>query len=381
MLAMRTFLNERPRWQYIVSAILSLVLTVYIDIHTDPELVLSPFYLVPVVIVAWGTGRRYGLVMAVASSLAWLLTILHEVGVRHHKILLIVDAVLRFLVYAGAAILLSAWRDAGRRLKATVEQRTAALQAEVVERKLAQDALQSLALELAEAEEAQRRQFAHDIHDAVGQNLSLLKLNLEALRRDNTTDSPTESTVSQSRLDNGIQAVDDLIQQTRTLTFELYPAPLDDLGLAPALQWQAEDFHRRVGARVSVLEHGLRMNLPMVMAHYLFRAIKELIGNAIKHGGADEVIVSLHWQVVGMRIVVDDDGCGFDTRFSPPVGQRRGLGLRGIRERLTALRGTMQIESQLREGTRVILELPVLPQNADIESLEVVKQKVSDRVV
>src|SRR5258706_157364 len=82
------------------------------------------------------------------------------------------------------------------------------------------------------------------------------------------------------RLDGEIRTVDGLIQQARTLIFDLYPAMLDDLGLAPTLEWYGEEFHRRTGIEVSVSQQGASSALPTAMAHYLFRAIKELMGNA-----------------------------------------------------------------------------------------------------
>ena len=76
-------------------------------------------------------------------------------------------------------------------------------------------------------------------------------------------------------------------------------------------------------------------------------------------GRAGEIIVSVRWLSSGIRIIVDDDGCGFDVQARFPIGGRRGLGLPGIRERITAMRGSLQIESKLQEGTRVILEVPL----------------------
>jgi signal transduction histidine kinase len=363
MRAMKTFLAERPPLQYFIAGLIALAIVFYIDVITPSDLFLSQFYMLTVVLVAWGGGKGWGSVMSVITTAAWMYAVVRQYQLDGRPVkpgYLTVDAILRCLFYVFASIILTAWRDASRKLQQIVDQRTAALQTEIRERQSAQTALHALTAELADAEDAQRRQLAHDIHDAVGQNLSLLKLNLEALRRDLAGAAvEPDSAALHRRLDDEVSAVDGLIEQTRTLTFEIYPAPLDDLGLAPALEWQAEEFHRRSGVDVIVAEHGPRIGLPTPVAHYLFRAIKELIGNAVKHGAAGHVIVSLRWCPTGVRAVVDDDGHGFNSQLPPPAGKRRGLGLPSIRERITALRGSMQIESKSGEGTRIILEVPL----------------------
>ena len=355
--SIKTFLADRPAWQYFVAGLVTLGIVVYIDVTTDPDLFLSPFYMLTVVMVAWGAGRRWGVLISIITTVCWYFALQHQNGPRHKVGYLIIDVILRAAFYIFATHVIAGWRDARRRLQEKVDERTAALQSEIRERELAQTALHALTAELAAAEDAQRRQLAHDIHDAVGQNLSLLKLNLEGLRRDTFA---ADSAQVQRRLDDEIRTVDGLIQQTRTLTFEVYPAPLDDLGLVAALEWQAEEFQRRSNVNVIISEHGQRLALPMPVAHYLFRAIKELINNALKHGSAKNVIVSLHWLATGVRAVVDDDGCGFAAEANAVAGERRGLGLPGIRERLTAFRGSMQIESQAKAGSRIILEVPLL---------------------
>jgi two-component system sensor histidine kinase DegS len=153
--------------------------------------------------------------------------------------------------------------------------------------------------------------------------------------------------------------VNELIQRSRTLTFELHPAMLDDLGLAPTLRRYAQEFSRHARIEVTVSEVGPPRKLPTAVASYLFRAIKELLHNAAKHGRANEIVASLHWEPQLLRAVIDDDGAGFDPGSVLAPGGARGLGLAGIRERLIALGGSLRLESGAGQGTRAVLELPL----------------------
>jgi signal transduction histidine kinase len=342
---------ELPRWKVGLLGLSVLAMVSLLDYVTGTTFSISPLYLLPAAVAAWWGGFQMGVGMSALSTVAWALA---ELQGGHSPALAIYgESVLRCGFYCAFAWALAALREAGRTLQATVDARTAALQ--------------NLAAELSAAEDAQRRQVAYDIHDAISQNLSLLKLRLEGLRESEEKGGGNGTARGEEGfrdwLDHEIRLVDDLIRQTRTLSFELYPAVLDDLGLTPALQGYADQMRERVGAEVMVMEQGEgQPRLETSLAHFVFRAIKELVGNALRHGKAGQVIVSLHWREGGLRVVVDDDGGGFRAAEAaagdPPPSARRGLGLAGIRQRIGALGGTALIESRPGEGTRAILEIP-----------------------
>jgi two-component system sensor histidine kinase DegS len=100
------------------------------------------------------------------------------------------------------------------------------------------------------------------------------------------------------------------------------------------------------------------------MVNYLFRSAKELVNNAAKHGGAREIVVSLHWMPSTLRVVVDDDGAGFNPMQTFTPDKSKGLGLAAIRERLKSLGGSVRIESSIGKGTRVVLEAPFAAREA-----------------
>jgi signal transduction histidine kinase len=220
------------------------------------------------------------------------------------------------------------------------------------ERQRAEQQQRQLAAQLSEVEDAERRRLAHDLHDSIGQTLSVIKLGLETGTR-----AIEEGAPARQVLTGPLELLGGLIQQIRGMTFDLHPAMLDDLGLVPTLRRYAEQFTERTGLTVTVSESGPRGVLPVAVRNYLFRAIKELLNNAAKHAAAREVVVGVHWLAGGVRVVVDDDGRGFDVEAALAPEQRRGLGLVGIRERMAALGGRLLLESQPGEGTRGMLEL------------------------
>jgi signal transduction histidine kinase len=123
------------------------------------------------------------------------------------------------------------------------------------------------------------------------------------------------------------------------------------------LHWYGEQFESQAGTQITVSEYGERKTIPASLAIHLFRAIKELLNNAAKHGGAKEVVIGVHWRDDGLRIVFDDDGSGFDATHALAPQTRRGLGLAGMQERLLACNGRLTVESEPGHGTRIILEI------------------------
>jgi PAS domain S-box-containing protein len=214
--------------------------------------------------------------------------------------------------------------------------------------------LRALASELSSTEDRERRKLALLIHDSVGQMLSVMKLKLTALCRQ------AERGPLANDLTELLQLIDPLIQQTRSLTFDLYPAMLDDLGLVPTLHWYRTQFADQTGIKVEITEFGQARVLATPVITYVFRAVKELLHNVAKHAHAREVVLSVYWQPQRMRVVVVDDGCGMNmdqaTNGTPPS---RGLGLVGIRERIASLGGEFVLESWPGRGTQVILEVPL----------------------
>jgi signal transduction histidine kinase len=139
----------------------------------------------------------------------------------------------------------------------------------------------------------------------------------------------------------------------------LRPSMLDDIGLGPALQWQAREFSRRSGISAVVQLDGALGGLPDDHRTCIYRVVQEALTNCVRHAGAKGIRVSVHGGSDLVNVTIQDDGIGFDPEH--PVAE--GLGLVGIRERVRQLGGTVAITSQAQKGTIVTVELP-LPRGA-----------------
>jgi signal transduction histidine kinase len=167
-----------------------------------------------------------------------------------------------------------------------------------------------------------------------------------------------------SLLTSCIQLTDSVISQTRSLIFDLYPTMLDDLGLVATLRWYAEKVPA-AGCRMDIFEVGERRPLGSSLRGYLYRAVKELMNNAVKHARASEVTVIVRWLGERVRISVADNGCGFPLEEAPAPWREQGLGLTDMRERVALLGGEVHIESKPGEGAQVILEIPLAETGAE----------------
>jgi signal transduction histidine kinase len=309
----------------------------------------------PVGLFTWFLGKRTGYVVAVAASLLCFAIDLTGTYTLRSP-LLYWNAAVRCGMMLVIAALVDACRQLTGKIEALVEARTASLQAEVAARQQAEDALRDLAARVSAAEEAERRRLAQDMHDAVGQDLTALRLTLEA-----TTEKMQGNAAGLAGLRESCMIVDRVIEQTRGLTLDLYPAMLDDFGLVPALRSHAAQFTARTGIQVSVMEADVPPTLPTPLANFLYRAVKELINNAAKHGPARQIVVGLRGRDGVLRVIVDDDGRGIPPESLTLPRQNRpqpGLGLAWIRERLHAMGGKLLLESVPGSGARVILDVP-----------------------
>ncbi|TMB54054.1 MAG: hypothetical protein E6J56_11985 [Deltaproteobacteria bacterium] len=199
--------------------------------------------------------------------------------------------------------------------------------------------------------EEEARRIAHTLHDEAAQLLASVHIALDALARD------LPQSV-RSRLEEVRGLLDRMEGELRTLSHELRPTMLDDLGLVPALQFLAEGVAKRTGLSVEVKgsTHG---RLPPAVETALYRVVQEALTNAVRHAHPVHVKVQLQREARAVRCSVSDDGVGFDAATALAHRGGPGLGLVGIRERLDALRGSLQITSSPGRGTRVHVAVPL----------------------
>jgi signal transduction histidine kinase len=217
--------------------------------------------------------------------------------------------------------------------------------------------LKQLSARLVEAQENERRSISRELHDEIGQSLTgvLVEMaNLSTLIRSAERDAiAAKAGEIKHLLENSISVV-------RNMALLLRPSMLDDLGLAPALQWQAREVSKRSGIPVKLTAEDVSEDLPEEHKTCLYRVVQEALHNAVQHSGARNVHVTVRQHKGRLLLSIQDDGKGFDPRT------HKGMGLLGIGERVSHLGGTFAVESEPGAGTtlRVNLPIPTAPQTA-----------------
>lgn len=211
---------------------------------------------------------------------------------------------------------------------------------DVTDLRQAQRAVQSV-------ESRERRSLGVELHDSIGQLVPLARIKLAALRED----------LADSSVSGKLAELDDLLaraeDEVRTLTFQLSPAVLKDLGLAAAAEKLAESLGSGIGLDVTIRNDGLPKPLDADCADAVFRGLREILMNVVRHARTDKAQVSLCREGERVVVEVEDSGVGFDpTRWS------EGFGLRTYRDRLESVGGSLEIDSRPGEGTRVALAVP-----------------------
>ena len=215
--------------------------------------------------------------------------------------------------------------------------------------------LQALSHRLVELQESERRQLARELHDRVGQNLTALSISLDILK---TQHGAGEASAVRSRLDDASALLDSTAGVIENVMAELRPPMLDDYGLAPALEWYANQFCLRSGIQVGVKTEGDAQRAASTIEIALFRIVQEALNNVAKHAGATSVTIVLRRSQGHLALCVADNGAGYDPSVSASMRRRQGLGMVTMRERAEALGGTFDIDAAPGRGTTVQIRVP-----------------------
>jgi two-component system sensor histidine kinase UhpB len=212
--------------------------------------------------------------------------------------------------------------------------------------RLAAQDLHGLTRRLVQAEEAERRRLAGELHDRVGQALSALNINLDIVLGQIDGAAPVRQ-----RLEDSARLVERTLESIENVMADLRPPLLDEYGLAAALGWHAEEFSRRTGILASVEDAApaetRKLRLEVALA--LFRIAQEALHNVAKHAGAKTVHIQTGVEQGEAVLAVRDDGQGFDASKA-----RRGRwGMTTMRERAEAVGGQLKVESAPEQGTCV----------------------------
>lgn len=231
----------------------------------------------------------------------------------------------------------------------------------VAERTAERDALRR---QLVEAEEAERRRLSRELHDELGQQLTGMSLGLEEARR--LTSMPDVARGDVESLGRRLEQLQALTREmtmaARYVALELRPPELDDMGFENALDTFVSGWSARFGVTAEVLVMGEGGEpMPADVASSLYRIAQEALNNVAKHAGAKQVSVIVEKGAGQVRLIVEDDGCGFDIEATVSRARReRRLGIAGMQERAALLRGEMKIESSRGGGTAIFVRLPAL---------------------
>lgn len=238
-------------------------------------------------------------------------------------------------------------QQAREALELKVQERTAELSS-------ANHSLQKLSSRLMQVQEEERSRLARDLHDEVGQLLTALKIDLQEVQHSDV------AKIRSDFLTDGLELVDRLLTQVRTLALNLRPSILDDLGLVPALRWYANRQAERNGWTLFFSAEGMMGRVSAPIEVTCFRVVQEALTNVSKYAKAKTLDLTLHRNNQEVTLVIQDDGIGFDVmpaRRRAQGGQT--IGLLGMEERVRLAGGAFEIVSAPGRGTRLELCFPL----------------------
>jgi|GEM_PF-3784318 len=217
-----------------------------------------------------------------------------------------------------------------------------------------QKQLQSLATELTIAEERERRHIAQLLHDDIGQNLALINIRLKMLQEQIEDEKKAET------LEEITGIISDTITATRSLTFDLSPPILYELGFEEALRWLLEKYCGNLGIYGSFYKQGTSPELDDNIKVLLYHVVRELLVNISKYARAKTIQLEVQNKKDLIRIKIKDDGIGFDPKkLTGHNNGFAGYGLFSIKERLRRFKGSMVIKSNPGHGTRILITVPI----------------------
>lgn len=208
--------------------------------------------------------------------------------------------------------------------------------------------LEQLSERLVNAHEDERRSISRELHDEVGQTLNAVLVDAANL----ANHLPPDDAAARQYLDSIRKLADSSVNSIRNIALLLRPSMLDDLGLIPALEWQAREVSRRSNIKVKVIAENVPESLPDALRTSVYRVAQEALHNVSRHSHALAATVTVSQANSALSLKVEDDGTGFDPR------RTRGLGLVGMEERVKRLGGRLEILSRPGKGTVLRASFP-----------------------
>ncbi len=216
-----------------------------------------------------------------------------------------------------------------------------------------QKKLKKLNIEITRIEERERRRIAENLHDSLGQTLSLAYLKLSAI---NTHEFDT---ATRKIWQDTFELLNKAIAESRELTYDLSPPILYELGLVPTFKWKLEQVERKHSLKTRLIGEEVTLNFKKEISIFIYRIVSELIQNVIKHADASEITIEIEQTPQKYYISVIDNGKGLETIDGKPATKSDGFGLMSIKERLESFSGQLELKSLPGKGTTARIEIPV----------------------
>ncbi|HEX6430950.1 MAG TPA: histidine kinase [Niastella sp.] len=197
--------------------------------------------------------------------------------------------------------------------------------------------------------ETERTNIAREIHDELGQQLTILKMDVSWLHQ--KLRKYEDAAVLQKTSDT-LKVLNETIRTVRRIATELRPSMLDDLGLIEAIEWQSKEFEKRSGIQISFESTIPHLPVANSIATSLFRIYQEALTNIGRHANAKHVYSKLQLENDNIILIIKDDGIGFDIQT---LGVKKTLGLLGMKERTLMMGGRFEINSKAGEGTTIVI--------------------------
>jgi len=224
-----------------------------------------------------------------------------------------------------------------------------------------QQRLKALASQLTIAEEKERRRIASDLHDHVAQSLALARIQIASVLK--LASDPRQTAI----LDDISDSLRQTIQETRDLIYDLSPPQLNEIGLFAAIsEWLEEQVEKRYALKAECIVSGSEEPMDNDVSAILFRSVRELVTNVIKHARATRVNIKVNQDHDRVKIIVRDDGAGFDA-ISQSLKAEGGFGIFSIEEQMADLGGSLEIVSEPGQGTEAILAVPLMKEKDNEE--------------
>ncbi len=235
---------------------------------------------------------------------------------------------------------------------------------DITKRKQAEEAiekytfeLQELSKQLMNVQEKERHRISRELHDEMGQVLTMMKLDLISIK---STLPPEQFSGIKEKWKELDSLTENMLERTHQMTLDLRPHMLDDLGLVSTLRWYVGSLSDKLDINIKLKAVNLEERLTPELEIALYRIVQEAFTNIVKHAEAKNVLLNIKRLKSSVKLIIGDDGIGFNLEeFENRRKKEHGVGLLGMRERASLLKGTCTVESNPGEGTRVEVNIPL----------------------